>query len=237
MNKTTAKSASPKKKRPAKSIAEPRLSRQRKPAATYRSMTGSARCACSFIWSRARFSDREPWGRASLLGICHNQSGNRSQRNIESRFAVIVQVRTIAPAPISPPTTWAPASTLNSPWRGSGPDEGKRPPSRRAFQAPFSRAVRRARRAARLIGDEMGLGKTIQAIAAAEIMARHFGVERVLIVCPTSLKHQWQREIARFTEREAQVIHGLRARRAAAVRRGTPSSRSPTTTRCTPTST
>ena len=30
-------------------------------------------------------------------------------------------------------------------------------------------------------------------------MARHFGVERVLIVCPTSLKHQWQSEIARFT--------------------------------------
>ena len=44
-------------------------------------------------------------------------------------------------------------------------------------------------------------------------MARHFGVERVLVVCPTSLKHQWQREIARFTEREAQVIDGLRPRR------------------------
>lgn len=66
-----------------------------------------------------------------------------------------------------------------------------------------------------LIGDEMGLGKTVQAITAAEIMARHFGVERVLIVCPTSLKHQWHREIERFTEgRSVQVIGGLRPQRA-----------------------
>ncbi|MBL9001560.1 MAG: DEAD/DEAH box helicase [Phycisphaerae bacterium] len=64
-----------------------------------------------------------------------------------------------------------------------------------------------------IIGDEMGLGKTVQAIAAAEIMAGHLGVSRVLVVCPTSLKHQWEREVRRFTKREAVVINGLSHRR------------------------
>ena len=42
------------------------------------------------------------------------------------------------------------------------------------YQAEGALFAARAGRA--LIGDEMGLGKTIQAIAAAEILARHFGV-------------------------------------------------------------
>jgi SNF2 family DNA or RNA helicase len=61
-------------------------------------------------------------------------------------------------------------------------------------------AIFAARAGRSLIADEMGLGKTIQAIAAAELMARHLGVERVLIVCPTSLKSQWSQEIHRFTD-------------------------------------
>ncbi len=64
-----------------------------------------------------------------------------------------------------------------------------------------------------LIADEMGLGKTIEAIAAAEILARCGGVERVLIVCPTSLKQQWAAELARFTGRSVQVIEGFAPQR------------------------
>jgi superfamily II DNA or RNA helicase len=84
------------------------------------------------------------------------------------------------------------------------------------YQAEGALFAARAGRA--LIGDEMGLGKTIQAIAAAELFARHFGVSRVLVVCPTSLKHQWKNEFSRFTEREVQVIGGLRPKREAAYR-------------------
>lgn len=64
-----------------------------------------------------------------------------------------------------------------------------------------------------LIGDDMGLGKTIQAIAATEILACHLGVRRVLVIAPTSLKYQWQREIARFSGRRAKVVEGGRVAR------------------------
>lgn len=83
------------------------------------------------------------------------------------------------------------------------------------YQAEGALFAVRAGRA--LIGDEMGLGKTIQAIAAAEILARHFGVSKVLVICPTSLKYQWQSEIERFAGRHgengARVITGGRAQR------------------------
>jgi len=59
-----------------------------------------------------------------------------------------------------------------------------------------------------LIADEMGLGKTIQAIAACEIMARGLGIEKVLIVCPASLKYQWKSEIEKTIDRKAQIISG-----------------------------
>ena len=59
-----------------------------------------------------------------------------------------------------------------------------------------------------LLADEMGLGKTIQAIASIEIFATRFNVKKVLIICPTSLKFQWKREIEKFTDRNATVVEG-----------------------------
>lgn len=84
-----------------------------------------------------------------------------------------------------------------------------------AYQAEGALFAARAGRA--LIGDDMGLGKTIQAIAAMEILVRHFGVSKVLVICPTSLKYQWQSEITRFSGRKganaARIIGGGRIQR------------------------
>lgn len=60
-----------------------------------------------------------------------------------------------------------------------------------------------------LLADEMGLGKTIQAIAACEILAREKGIERVLVVSPTSVKTEWEEQIARFTDRDIRFVAGL----------------------------
>ncbi len=66
-----------------------------------------------------------------------------------------------------------------------------------------------------ILGDDMGLGKTVQTLAAAELLARERGVERVLVVAPASVKYQWESEIRKFTDRPVQVIEGgSQARRA-----------------------
>ena len=67
-----------------------------------------------------------------------------------------------------------------------------------------------------LLADEMGLGKTVQAIAACELLARRKLVGKVLVVCPASLKAEWEEQIARFTDRPAKSVFGPRPQRLAA---------------------
>src|SRR5258708_2967675 len=69
-----------------------------------------------------------------------------------------------------------------------------------------------------LLADEMGLGKTIQGIAACVLLANLKQVERVLVVCPASLKAEWEEQIARFCDRSTRLVFGSRAQRHAAYR-------------------
>ena len=69
-----------------------------------------------------------------------------------------------------------------------------------------------------LLADDMGLGKTIQAIAGCELLARRKGIERVLVVCPASLKAEWEEQIGRFSARSTRLVFGSRAQRLAAYR-------------------
>lgn len=55
-----------------------------------------------------------------------------------------------------------------------------------------------------ILADDMGLGKTTSTvIAALESKA-----ERVLIVCPASLKINWKREIENYTDKSISIIEG-----------------------------
>lgn len=65
-----------------------------------------------------------------------------------------------------------------------------------------------------MLADDMGLGKTVQAIAASALLKEMRDIQKALIICPASLKHQWAREIRRFTSLSVTVVEGnLAARR------------------------
>src|SRR5713226_2515129 len=66
-----------------------------------------------------------------------------------------------------------------------------------------------------VLADDMGLGKTVQALAAAELLRRRKGIERVLVVAPASVKYQWKTEIEKFTNIPTQIIDWLLPRRRA----------------------
>jgi SWI/SNF-related matrix-associated actin-dependent regulator 1 of chromatin subfamily A len=55
-----------------------------------------------------------------------------------------------------------------------------------------------------ILADDMGLGKTTSTIIAA----LETGVKKILIICPASLKINWQREIANYTDRSVYIAEG-----------------------------
>lgn len=68
-----------------------------------------------------------------------------------------------------------------------------------AFAAGACRAI---------LADEMGLGKTIQGIGLAAYLKQEANINKVLVICPASLKAQWQAEIGKFSDLSAQQILG-----------------------------
>ena len=70
-----------------------------------------------------------------------------------------------------------------------------------------------------LLADDMGLGKTLQAITAAVWLKTHEAIRTVMIICPASLKQQWAREIAKFSDLQCQIIQGPPPKRGVQYRR------------------
>jgi len=55
-----------------------------------------------------------------------------------------------------------------------------------------------------ILADDMGLGKT----TASVIASLESGAKKVLIVCPASLKINWEREIKNYTDRRILIVEG-----------------------------
>ena len=56
-----------------------------------------------------------------------------------------------------------------------------------------------------LIGDEPGLGKTLQSIGIVDTSSAY----PCLVICPSSLKINWQREFEKFTDKKALVLDNV----------------------------
>ena len=64
-----------------------------------------------------------------------------------------------------------------------------------------------------LVTDEMGLGKSLTGIGAAHLLIKEGKANKVLVVCPTSLKYQWGEEVSKFTDYRSIVIDGTPKKR------------------------
>ena len=56
-----------------------------------------------------------------------------------------------------------------------------------------------------ILADEMGLGKTVQVLAL--VASLKHAIQDVLIVCPTSLIHNWRKELEKFLPQLNVYIH------------------------------
>lgn len=67
-----------------------------------------------------------------------------------------------------------------------------------------------------LVAYDLGLGKTVITIAAIERLRDSGDIDApVLVVCLSSLKYQWAKEIGKFSDSNALVVDGTRQQRAA----------------------
>lgn len=59
-----------------------------------------------------------------------------------------------------------------------------------------------------MLADEMGLGKTIQAIVACHVVE----AERILVICPASVKGMWAKKIEEVLGKKANIISGYKGK-------------------------
>ncbi len=58
-----------------------------------------------------------------------------------------------------------------------------------------------------ILADDMGLGKTVQTLAYFQIYKNRYPESRFLVVCPTTLMYNWEKEIQKFTPELRHFIH------------------------------
>lgn len=90
------------------------------------------------------------------------------------------------------------------------------------FTVPFARQLRNYQRVGAnfliktkksILADDMGTGKTLQTITACE----ELGAERVIVVCPNSLKWNWVDEIKKWTDSAVTYVGGKKEDRVEAI--------------------
>jgi SNF2 family DNA or RNA helicase len=64
-----------------------------------------------------------------------------------------------------------------------------------------------------IIGDVVGLGKTAMSLSAAERLFDELKINSVIVLCPPTLKRNWEEEIIKFTDRSSTVIFGDKGKR------------------------